>query len=96
MTLLVVIGPVAAGKYSIARLIAARTGIRNVPLDLIRWDYFCRVDWLAGEIDVGGPDLARYLSDIGHLVEYRLYFHTVVLGSGHHSGSWPAIRPART
>jgi dihydrofolate reductase len=37
---------------------------------------------LAGEIAVGGPDLARSLTDLGLVDEYRLYFHPVVLGRG--------------
>ena len=37
---------------------------------------------LAGEIEVGGPDLARSLTDLGLVDEYRLYFHPVVLGRG--------------
>ena len=37
---------------------------------------------LAGEIEVGGPDLARSLTDLGLVDEYRLYVHPVVLGSG--------------
>ena len=36
----------------------------------------------AGEIDVGGPDLARTLGDLGLVDEYRLYLRPVVLGSG--------------
>ena len=35
-----------------------------------------------GEIEVGGPDLARSLTDLGLIDEYRLYFHPVVLGHG--------------
>src|SRR4051794_11490957 len=35
-----------------------------------------------GEIEVGGPDLARSLTDLGLIDEYRLYLHPVVLGSG--------------
>ncbi len=35
-----------------------------------------------GEIDVGGPDLARSLTDLGLIDEYRLYFHPLVLGHG--------------
>ena len=36
----------------------------------------------AGEIEVGGPDLARSLTDLGLIDEYRLYFRPVVLGRG--------------
>jgi dihydrofolate reductase len=37
---------------------------------------------LPGEIAVAGPDLARTLTDLGLIDEYRLYFRPVVLGSG--------------
>ena len=37
---------------------------------------------LAGEIEVAGPDLARSLTDLGLVDEYRLYLHPVVLGRG--------------
>jgi dihydrofolate reductase len=37
---------------------------------------------LVGEIEVGGPDLARSLGDLGLIDEYRLYLHPVVLGRG--------------
>ncbi len=39
-------------------------------------------DRLAGEIDVAGPELARGLTDLGLVDEYRLYFRPVVLGRG--------------
>jgi dihydrofolate reductase len=35
-----------------------------------------------GEIEVGGPDLARSLTDLGLIDEYRLYFRPIVLGHG--------------
>lgn len=37
---------------------------------------------LDGEIDVAGPQLARYMTDLGLIDEYRIYLHPVVLGSG--------------
>jgi dihydrofolate reductase len=37
---------------------------------------------LVGEIDVAGPDLARSLTDLGLIDEYRLYFRPFVLGHG--------------
>ena len=37
---------------------------------------------LAGEIAVSGPDLARSLTDLGLIDEYRLYFRPFVLGHG--------------
>ena len=37
---------------------------------------------LAGEIEVGGPDLAQSLTGLGLIDEYRLYIHPVVLGRG--------------
>ena len=37
---------------------------------------------LVGEIGVAGPDLARCLTDLGLIDEYRLYLHPVVLGRG--------------
>ena len=37
---------------------------------------------LVGEIQVGGPDLARSLTDLGLIDEYRLYFRPIVLGRG--------------
>jgi dihydrofolate reductase len=37
---------------------------------------------LSGEIGVGGPNLARTLTDAGLIDQYRLYVHPVVLGGG--------------
>jgi dihydrofolate reductase len=37
---------------------------------------------LAGEIEVGGPDLAQSLAGLGLIDEYRIYLHPVVLGHG--------------
>jgi dihydrofolate reductase len=35
-----------------------------------------------GEIEVGGPDLARSLTEWGLIDEYRIYLHPVVVGQG--------------
>lgn len=47
-----------------------------------------------GEIQVGGPDLARSLGDLGLVDEYRIYLHPVVLGGGRpfFSGPRPPLR----
>ncbi|PVM90572.1 dihydrofolate reductase family protein [Caulobacter endophyticus] len=47
-----------------------------------------------GEIEVGGPDLARTLTALGLIDEYRIYLHPVVLGEGapYFAGSKPALR----
>jgi len=37
---------------------------------------------LEGEIEVAGPELARSLTDLGLVDEYRLYFRPFVLGGG--------------
>lgn len=37
---------------------------------------------LAGEVEVGGPELARSLAEAGLLDEYRVYLRPVVLGAG--------------
>lgn len=37
---------------------------------------------LVGEIQIGGPALARSLTELGLIDEYRLYLHPVVLGGG--------------
>ncbi len=53
---------------------------------------------LAGEISVSGPNLARSLTDLGLIDEYRLYFHPVVLGTGtpFFAGPRPPLRLVST
>jgi dihydrofolate reductase len=36
----------------------------------------------AGEFEAAGPELARSLTDLGLIDEYRLYIHPIVLGDG--------------
>jgi dihydrofolate reductase len=47
-----------------------------------------------GEIEVAGPDLARSLTELGMIDEYRIYLHPVVLGHGKpfFAGPRPALR----
>ena len=49
---------------------------------------------VVGEIEVGGPELARSLADFGLIDEYRLYFRPFVLGRGKpfFAGSRPPLR----
>src|SRR5687768_5356513 len=47
-----------------------------------------------GEIEVAGPVLARSLTDLGLIDEYRIYLHPVVLGQGspYFAGPRPPLR----
>jgi dihydrofolate reductase len=47
-----------------------------------------------GEIEVAGPALARSLTDLGLIDEYRIYLHPVVLGHGkpYFAGPRPRLR----
>jgi dihydrofolate reductase len=47
-----------------------------------------------GEIEVAGPGLARSLTDLGLIDEYRIYLHAVVLGHGkpYFAGPRPPLR----
>ena len=47
-----------------------------------------------GEMEVGGPDLARSLGELGLIDEYRIYLHPVVLGRGnpYFAGPRPPLR----
>jgi len=49
-----------------------------------------------GEIEVAGPGLARSLTDLGLIDEYRIYLHPVVLGRGtpYFAGPRPRLRLA--
>ena len=52
-------------------------------VDQVGGDHRCReVRATDGEIAVAGPDLARSLTDLGLIDEYRLYFRPFVLGRG--------------
>jgi dihydrofolate reductase len=47
-----------------------------------------------GEIEVAGPELARSLTQLGLIDEYRIYLHPVVLGRGkpYFAGPRPPLR----
>jgi len=47
-----------------------------------------------GEIEVAGPNLARSLTELGLIDEYRIYLHPVVLGRGtpYFAGPRPRLR----
>jgi dihydrofolate reductase len=48
----------------------------------------------AGEIEVAGPNLARSLTELGLIDEYRIYLHPVVVGEGkpYFAGPRPRLR----
>jgi len=48
----------------------------------------------SGEIEVAGPELAKRLTELGLIDEYRLYFHPVVMGGGkpYFAGPRPPLR----
>ena len=52
-----------------------------------------KAEW-EGEIEVAGPDLARSLTALGLIDEYRIYLHPVVLGGGtpYFAGPRPPLR----
>ena len=47
-----------------------------------------------GEIEVAGPNLAKSLTELGLIDEYRIYLHPVVLGQGtrYFAGPRPPLR----
>ena len=49
---------------------------------------------VTGEIDIGGPNLARSVTDLGLIDEYQIYLHPVVHGKGtpFFAGSRPPLR----
>jgi len=51
-----------------------------------------------GEIEVGGPNLARTLTELGLIDEYRIYLHPEVLGEGtpYFAAARPPLRLAGT
>lgn len=65
---------------------------------LLEGDLARAVRWLKaereGEIEVAGPVLARSLTDLGLIDEYRIYLHPVVLGQGspYFAGPRPPLR----
>lgn len=48
----------------------------------------------SGEIEIAGPQLAKALTDLGLIDEYRLYLHPIVLGTGKKffAGARPPLR----
>ena len=47
-----------------------------------------------GELEIAGPNLARSLTELGLIDEYRIYLHPVVLGQGtpYFAGPRPPLR----
>jgi dihydrofolate reductase len=47
-----------------------------------------------GEIEIAGPNLARSVTELGLIDEYRIYLHPVVLGQGtpYFAGPRPPLR----
>ena len=49
---------------------------------------------VSGEVEVAGPNLAKTLTELGLIDEYRIYLHPVVLGHGapYFAGPRPPLR----
>lgn len=89
----------AAAFRKQTKWVASRTLERvGARAELLSGDLAARVRALKaeqeGEIEVAGPDLARSLTDLGLIDEYRIYLHPVVLGKGtpYFAGPRPRLR----
>ena len=77
----------AAAWRSVPKWVVSRTLTSVGPnATLVKGDLAAAIRGLkaevVGEIEVGGPDLARSLTDLGLIDEYRIYLHPVVVGHG--------------
>lgn len=90
---IILIGPMSAGKSTIAQLLAERLELPRVELDEMRWDYYDEIGYDQAEAsrivrsDQGMPGLLRYWKPFeAHAVERVLaeYRHCVLdFGAGH-------------
>src|ERR1700747_222414 len=74
-----VAAPTEVGRVAIVEVSRPRATLVEDDIEAVMRGLKTR---LVGEVAVSGPDLARSLTDLGLIDEYRLYFHPVVLGRG--------------
>jgi shikimate kinase len=90
---IILIGPMSAGKSTVAKLLAEKLGLPNYALDDDRWDYYKEIGYDSAEAkriaesDAGMVGLLRYWKPFeAHAVERVLADHsgTVIdFGAGH-------------
>jgi hypothetical protein len=92
MTTIIIIGPVGSGKSTVGKLLAAKLGIPQFPLDDLRWAYYAEVGYDANLADhirktQSFPALVEYWAQFNaHAVERILAEHhdcVIDFGAGH-------------
>lgn len=93
---IILIGPMAAGKSSVAKELAALTGIPNVPMDKVRWYYYFK-EGFSLEQERALPSFAEVMKywkpfEVSAVKKIVSEFHNAIIdfGAGHSYFTDPA------